>query len=63
MFGFVKQIFASAIMFFGYNISSVLKCVLVKNQECKIRPEIINININETLFFSYSIKVNKCSGN
>ena len=62
MFGFVKKIFASAIMFFGCNISSVLKRALVKNQECKIRPEIRNININERLFFSYNIKVNKCSG-
>ena len=65
IFGFVKQIFVSAMMFFGCNISSVnlLKCVSVNNQECKIRPEIININSNELLLYSYSIKINKCSGN
>ena len=34
----------------------------MNNQECKIRPEIININSNKPLFYSYSIKVNKCSG-
>ena len=34
----------------------------MNNQDCKIRPEIINVNSNEPLFFSYSIKVNKCSG-
>ena len=64
MFGFVKQIFVSAMMFFGCNISGVnsLKCVSVNNQECKIRPEIININSNEPIFYPYSIKVNKCSG-
>ena len=39
-----------------------LKCVSINNQECKIRPEIININSNEPLFYPYSIKVNKCSG-
>ena len=73
MFGFVKQIFVSTIMFFGCNISSVnsltavplnkilLKCVSINNQECKIRPEIKNINSNEPLFYPYSIKVNKCS--
>ena len=38
-----------------------LKCVLINNQECKIRPEILNINSNEDLFYSYSIKLNKCS--
>ena len=34
----------------------------MNNQECKIRPEIKNINSNEPLFYPYSIKVNKCSG-
>ena len=32
-----------------------------KNQECKLRPEIININ--NPLFYPFSIKINKCSGN
>ena len=69
MFQFVKQMFVSAMMFFGCNISSVkslnaipLKCVSINNPECKMRPEIININSNEPLFYPYSIKVNKCSG-
>ena len=50
-------------MFFGCNISSVdsLKCVSVNNQECKVRPEIININSSEPLFYPYTIKINKCS--
>ena len=34
----------------------------MNNQECKIRPEIININTNEQLFYPYSIKINKCKG-
>ena len=56
-------------IFFGCNISGVnslniipLNCVSVNNQLCKVRPEIININSNEPLFYPYSIKVNKCSG-
>ena len=44
---------------FGYK---VLKCVSTNNQECKIIPEIININSNETSFDPYSIEANKCSG-
>ena len=39
-----------------------LKCVSVNNQQCRIRPEIININSNEPSFYPYSIQVNKCSG-
>ena len=55
-------------IFFGCNASgvnllnAVSKCILMNNQECKIRAEIINFNNNEPLFYVYSIKVNKCSG-
>ena len=34
----------------------------MNNQECRIRPEIININSNKPTFYPYSIKVNKFSG-
>ena len=34
----------------------------MNNQECKIRPEIININSNEPLFYLYSVKISKFSG-
>ena len=63
MLKFIKQIFISTIMFFGSpsNVNP-LECVSMKNQECKVRPEIINVNSKEPLFYPYSIKVNKCSG-
>ena len=35
----------------------------MKNQECKVRPKIININSNNLIFYPFSIKINKCSGN
>ena len=64
MFRFIKQIFISALMYFG-NLSSVnpIECISMKNQECKVRPEIIDINSNDPIFYSFSIKTNKCSGN
>ena len=64
MFGFVKQIFVSAMMFFGCNLSSVnpLECVSMNNQECKVRPEIVNVNSNEPIFYPFSIRTSKCSG-
>ena len=57
MFAFVKQMFVSTTIVFGCNISGVnsLKCVSMNNQECKVKPEIININSNEPLFYTYSI--------
>ena len=47
--------------FFSCNVFNVncLECVSMNNQECKIRPEIINLNTNEPLFYPYSIKINK----
>ena len=68
MFRLSKKIFVSAMMLFGCNASgvnslnAVSKCILMNNQECKIRAEIINFNSNKPLFHVYSIKVNKCSG-
>ena len=64
MFKFIKQIFISTLMYFG-SLSSVnpLVCISMKNQECKVRPEIINVNSNNPIFYPFSIKINKCRGN
>ena len=35
----------------------------MKNQECKVRPEIINVNSKNPIFYPFSIKINKCGGN
>ena len=32
------------------------------NKECKVRPEIINVNGHEPVFYPFSIKTSKCSG-
>ena len=50
--------------FFSSDVLNVnsLECVSINNQECKIRPEIINLNNNEPLFYPYSIKINKWKG-
>ena len=50
-------------MFFGCNLSNVnlLKCISLNNQECEVRPEIVNVNSDETVFFLFSIQTSKCS--
>ena len=64
MFKFVKKILVSTMMFFS-SLSSVnsLECMSMKSQECKVRPEIVNNNSNNPIFYPLSIKTNKCSGN
>ena len=60
----VRQIFVSAMMFFGCKLSNVnpLKCASMSNQECKIKPEIINVNSDEPSFYPYCVKQNTCNG-
>ena len=64
MFRFVKKILISTMMFFS-SLSDInsLECILMKNQECKARPEIININSNNPIFYPFSVKLNRSSGN
>ena len=59
MFGFIKKIFITAMMFLGWD---ALKCVSMSDQECKVRPAIMNIYINEPVFYPYSVLGNICSG-
>ena len=64
MFGFIKKVLFTAMIFFSSNVLNVssLECVSMNNQECKIRSEIINVHTNESMFYPYSIKINKCKG-
>ena len=39
-----------------------LKCLSMNSQECKVRPDIVNFNRDETVFYPFSIKTSKCSG-
>ena len=34
----------------------------MNNQECKVRPKIVNFNSNEPVFYPFCIKTSKCSG-
>ena len=63
MFKFIEKLFVSTMIFYG-SLSNVnlLKCISMNNQECKVRPEIVNVNSNEPLFYPFSIKTSKCSG-
>ena len=63
MFSFVKKVFVLGLAVLSSSITGALNCVLMNNQECKVRPEIADINSNNPMFYPFSIKINKCSGN
>ena len=37
--------------------------ISINNQACKARPQIVNVNSNNAIFYAFSIKTNKRSGN
>ena len=39
-----------------------LSCISINNQECKVRPKIVNVNSEESTLFPFSIKTSKCGG-
>ena len=57
IFRFVKKVF-----FIGLTTLSGLSCISMNNQERKTRPQLINVNGDEPLFFPFSIETSKCSG-
>ena len=64
MFVFIKKIFHIESLFLSSLVSTTsLNCISMKNQKSKARPEVININSNDPIFYPFSIKINKCSGN
>ena len=62
-FVFFKKIFCIGFLFLSSLVSTTpLSCISIKNQECKVRPKIVDINSNNPIFYPFSIKISKCSG-
>ena len=63
MFRFIKKVFYIGSLFLSSLVSTTpLSCISMNNQACKVRPEIVNVNSNEPVFYPFSIKTCKCSG-
>ena len=56
MFGFVKKVFfvGLAILSSFTSVNS-LSCLSMNNQECKIRPQVLNVNGDEPMLFQSSV--------
>ena len=62
-FGFVKKVFVLGLTVLSRSITGALNCVLINNQERKVRPEIVDVSSNNPIFSPFSVKINRCSGN
>ena len=63
VFSFVKKVFVLGLTVLSSSITGALNCVSMNHKKCKVRPKIVDINSNSPMFYPFSIKVNKCSGN
>ena len=66
MFIFIEKIFYIVSLCLSSLVTATplnvipLSCISLKNQE---RPKIADINSNNPIFYPFSVKINKCSGN
>ena len=63
IYSLVKKVFVLGLAVLSSSITDALNCISINNQECKVRPEIIDVSSNNPMFYLFSIKINRCSGN
>ena len=64
VFGFVKKAFFIGLKILSdFTNTNSLKCISMSNQVCKTRPQVFNVNSNNPIFYPFSVKTSKCSGN
>ena len=64
MSGFIKKVFFTGLTILSISMGvNSLYCVSMTNQECKVRPQVVNAISDEPVFHPFSIKTSKCSGN
>ena len=64
MFQLIKKVFLIGLTILSnFTNATLLNYISMKNQECKTRPQVLNVNSNNPIFYLFSIKTSKCSGN
>ena len=63
IFGFVKKVlFVGSRILSGFTNANSLTCISMNNEECKTRPQVVNVIGDEPVFFRFNIETSKCSG-
>ena len=64
VFGFVKKVFFIGLTILSnFTDANSLTCISMNNQACKARPQIVNVNSNNPIFYPFNIETSKCSSN
>ena len=57
MYVFIRKVFHIGSLFLSSLVGTTpLSCISIKNQACKVRPEIVNVNSNELYFILLALK-------
>ena len=57
MFRFIKKCFFIGSLCLSNLVSTTsLSCISMNNQACKARPQIVNVNSNNPIFYPFSVK-------
>ena len=54
--------FTGVVFLLTLTVINSLNYISINNQECKIRPQIVNVNGGDPVLFPFSIETSKCSG-
>ena len=62
MLGFIKRCFFTGLVFLS-TLTSInsLSSISMNNQEYKVRPQIVNVDEDDPVFFPFSVKTSRCS--
>ena len=64
IFRFVKKVFFIGLTILSdFTNTSSMSCISMKNQECKTRAQVINVNGDEPVFFPFSIETSGSCNN
>ena len=53
MFSFVKKVFVLGLTVLSSSITGALNCVSINNQECRVRPKIVDVSSNNPYILSF----------
>ena len=57
-----KSVFVGLTILSSFTNGNSLSCISMGNQECKKRPQVVNVNGDEPVFFPFNFETSKCSG-
>ena len=57
IFEFIKKVFFVGLTILSsFTNANSLSCISMNNQECKTKPQVVNVNSNNPIFYPFSIK-------